>query len=133
LKIDDCRLTIEFRQSDTAPLHRFIAWSSWCSNPAPPISVEAFTGKEARLSVWPKRAAVFVDAPFVGHVAEFNGIGKSMLLSPGKHRFKITLPGWQPFETDVNLLAKQRFVLKTDLFPGDITKAPLPMQGIAAG
>jgi len=83
---------------------------------------------EVKLSVWPKRAAVFVDDHFAGHVAEFSGIGKCMLLSPGKHRFMITLPGWQPFETEVNLLANQRFVLKTDLFPGDITKDAAPMK-----
>jgi len=51
-----------------------------------------------------------------------------MLLSPGKHRFTITLPAWQPFQADVNLVANQRFVLKTDLIPGDITKDGPPVK-----
>jgi len=83
---------------------------------------------QVKISVWPKRAAVFVDNHYVGHAAEFDGIGKAMLLSPGKHRFTITLPAWQTFETEVNLLANQRFVLKTDLMPGDITKAAPPLK-----
>ena len=83
---------------------------------------------EVKISVWPKRAAVFVDDRFVGHAAEFNGLGKGMLLSPGKHKFIITLPAWQTFETDVTLVANQRFVLKTDLIPGGITKDSAPMK-----
>jgi len=83
---------------------------------------------QVKISVWPKRAAVFVDNHYVGHASEFDGIGKGLLLSAGKHRFTITLPAWQTFEAEVNLLANQRFVLKTDLIPGDITKAAPPMK-----
>ena len=83
---------------------------------------------KVKISVWPRRAAVFVDDRFVGHVAEFDGIGKSMLLSPGKHRFKITLPGWQSFETEANLWANQRFELKTALVPEDIREAGPPIK-----
>lgn len=83
---------------------------------------------KVKISVWPSRAAVFVDDRFVGHVAEFDGIGKSMLLSPGKHRFKITLPGWQSFETEANLWANQRFELKTALVPEDIREARPPIK-----
>lgn len=77
---------------------------------------------EVKVAVRPRRAAVFVDNHFVGHVGEFEGPGRAMLLSPGKHHFKIALPGYQSFETEVNLLANQRFELKTDLFGGDITQ-----------
>ncbi len=77
---------------------------------------------EVKVAVRPRRAAVFVDNHFVGHVGEFDGPGRAMLLSPGKHHFKIALPGYQSFETEVNLLANQRFELKTDLFGGDITQ-----------
>ncbi|PYV24492.1 MAG: hypothetical protein DMG24_11315 [Acidobacteria bacterium] len=69
-----------------------------------------------KILVRPERAAVFVDGLYEGHVDEFNGLGKGLLVSPGKHRFKITLPGYQDFETEVSLLANQRFELKTDLF-----------------
>jgi hypothetical protein len=78
------------------------------------------TTAEIKLSVSPNRAAVFVDDRFVGHVDEFDGPGQALLLAPGKHRLKITLPGYQPFETEVNLLANQKFQLKTDLFKGSI-------------
>jgi hypothetical protein len=46
-----------------------------------------------------------------------------MLVSPGKHRVKIALPGYQAFETEVNLLPKQKITIKTDLAPGSITEA----------
>lgn len=78
---------------------------------------------EIKLSVTPERAAVFVDDVFVGHVSEFGGAGRAMLVTPGTHRIKITLPGYQTFETDVKLLAKQKFEVKTDLVKGSITDA----------
>jgi hypothetical protein len=81
-----------------------------------------------KVSVWPNRAAVFVDDQFVGHAAEFDGIGRKMLLSPGKHRFRITLPAWHPFETEVTLLPNQEFHLKTSLIPGDIRQDKAPMK-----
>ncbi|MBZ5545142.1 MAG: PEGA domain-containing protein [Acidobacteriia bacterium] len=71
---------------------------------------------QVKISVRPERAAVFVDGQFVGHVDEFNGPGQGVLLSPGKHRLKITLPGYQDFDTEVSLVAHQKFQVKTDLF-----------------
>jgi hypothetical protein len=59
----------------------------------------------------------------VGHVDEFDGPGQALLLAPGRHRVKITLPGYQAFETELSLLATQRFELKTDLVKGSITQA----------
>jgi hypothetical protein len=78
---------------------------------------------QIKMSVSPNRAAVFVDENYVGHVDEFDGPGQALLLAPGKHKIKITLPGYQTFETEVNLLANQKFELKTDLFKGTITQA----------
>lgn len=75
---------------------------------------------EVKLSVWPRRAAVFVDDYFVGPVS---GLGKAMLLSPGKHRIKIALPGFQTFETEISLLPNQKFELKTSLHPGSVQEA----------
>jgi hypothetical protein len=80
---------------------------------------------QVKISVRPDRAAVFVDGQFVGHVDEFNGPGQGVLLSPGKHRLKITLPGYQDFDTEVSLVANQRFEVKTDLFVAkDLQKGP---------
>ena len=83
---------------------------------------------EIKLKVTPSRAAVFLDDNFVGHVHEFGGAGRKMLVSPGKHRIKIALAGYRPFDTEVNLLPKQKFVLKTDLVKGSITQAGPPIK-----
>lgn len=82
---------------------------------------------EIKLDVKPNRAAVFVDGVFVGHVAEFGGIGKALLVTPGKRKIKITLPGYQTFETDIELVANQKSTVKTDLVAGGPAEGtPLP-------
>ena len=70
---------------------------------------------EIKLSVVPDRAAVFVDGLFIGHVAEFGGIGRALLVAPGKRKIAISLPGYQTFETEVTLAASQKFQLRTEL------------------
>jgi len=82
---------------------------------------------EIKLDVNPNRAAVFVDGVFVGHVAEFKGIGKALLVAPGKRKIKISLPGYQNFETDIELVANQKSTVKTDLVKGGPAEGtPLP-------
>ena len=76
-----------------------------------------------KLKVQPTRAAVFLDDRFVGHAGEFGGAFRSMLISPGKHRIKIELPGYRTFETEVNLLAGQKTEVKTELVKGSIQQA----------
>jgi PEGA domain len=78
---------------------------------------------QIKLQVTPERAAVFLDDGFVGTVQEFGGVGRGMLVKPGKHRVKIALPGYQAFETEVNLLPRQKITIKTNLVPGSITQA----------
>lgn len=73
-----------------------------------------------KLTVQPDRAAVFLDDKYVGHVGEFGGKFHSMLITPGKHRVKIELPGYRTFETEVNLLAGQKSEVKTELVKGSI-------------
>ena len=68
-----------------------------------------------KIAVNPERAAVFVDGLFVGHVAEFQGMGRGMLVAPGPHTIKIALPGYQTFETQINPAARQKVEVKTDL------------------
>ena len=72
---------------------------------------------QVKISGQPERAAVFVDKQFVGHINQFNGHGQGMLLTPGKHEIKISLPGYQSFETEVNLLPHQKLKIKTNLMP----------------
>jgi hypothetical protein len=80
---------------------------------------------EIKLDVNPNRAAVLVDGVFIGHVAEFNGIGKALLVAPGKRHVTVALPGYQTFDTDIDLVANQKFTLKTELIKGG------PATGIA--
>ncbi|MBV8053283.1 MAG: PEGA domain-containing protein [Acidobacteriaceae bacterium] len=70
---------------------------------------------EVKLAVNPNRAAVFVDDLFVGHASEFDGVAHSLLVAPGHRKITISLPGYQTFQTEVDLVAKQKFRLKTDL------------------
>jgi PEGA domain len=75
-----------------------------------------------KITVNPSRAAVFLDGLFVGHVGEFEGLGRGMLVAPGTHQIRIALPGYQTFETDINPLANQKVEIKTELVK---TGAPL--------
>jgi hypothetical protein len=68
-----------------------------------------------KIAINPSRAAVFLDGEFVGHAGEFEGAGRGLLVSPGKHRIKVALPGYQTFETDISPIANQKVEVKTDL------------------
>jgi len=78
---------------------------------------------ELKIAATPSRAAVFVDGQYAGHVDEFDGVGKAMLLTPGEHRLRIALPGYLPFDTMVDLHPQQKLKIQTDLVKGSITKA----------
>lgn len=80
--------------------------------PTQPMPVVTATVK---IEVNPNRAAVFVDGQFVGHVGEFEGAGRGMLVAPGAHKIRVALPGYQTFETEINALANQKVEVKTDL------------------
>jgi hypothetical protein len=83
---------------------------------------------EIKLSVTPERAAVFVDGQFIGHVGEFGGVGKSLLVAPGRRRITISLPGYQSFTSEVEVAPNQKFQIKTDLIKGGTagaTRSPL--------
>jgi hypothetical protein len=87
------------------------------------------TSAEVKIDIHPDRAAVFLDDNFVGHVDEFSGLGRGMLVAPGKHRIKIDLGGYKTFETEINLLARQKFTLKTELVAGSINDADPLIRG----
>jgi PEGA domain len=73
---------------------------------------------EIKLDVKPNRAGVFVDGVFVGHIAEFTGMGKALLVAPGKHKIKMSLPGYRDFETEIDLVANQKSTIKTEMVKG---------------
>ena len=79
---------------------------------------------EIKLSVTPDRAAVFVDGLFVGHVGELGGVAKSLLVAPGHRKITISLPGYQTFNTEVDLRPNQKFQIKTDLMKEGSTQPP---------
>jgi hypothetical protein len=97
---------------------------------AVPVKMERATDEtlpkvtaELKVDAQPDRAAVFVDDRFLGHAGELGGAFHSMLLSPGTHRIKVVLPGYQSFETDVTMVAGQKSVVKTNLAKASIRQA----------
>jgi len=78
---------------------------------------------EVKVEVSPDRAAVFVDDRFLGHAGELGGAFHSMLLSPGTHRIKVELPGYQSYETTVTVAAGQKSALKANLAKASIRQA----------
>jgi hypothetical protein len=78
---------------------------------------------EVKLDVTPDRAAVFVDGGYAGTTHEFGGVGKAMIIAPGKHHVKIALAGFQEFNTDISLKSGQKITIKTELVPGSIRDA----------
>jgi hypothetical protein len=81
---------------------------------APAMTMPAVTAT-VKIVVNPSRAAVFLDGLFVGHVGEFEGAGRGLLIAPGPHKIKVALPGYQTFETEINPLANQKVEVKTEL------------------
>ena len=82
-----------------------------------------------KIDVNPPRAAVFLDGSFIGHVAEFEGLGRGLLVAPGTHNIKITLPGYRTFQTEINPLANQKVELKTNLVKSDEPNTDPSLQG----
>jgi hypothetical protein len=78
---------------------------------------------ELKVTVQPKRAAVFLDGRYVGHASELGGKFHSLLVNPGKHEIKIELPGYRTYETEVDVLAGQKAEVKTELVKGSIEQA----------
>jgi len=87
------------------------------------VSYPGSDAAELKLNVKPERAAVFVDDGYIGHAADFGGAFHSMLLSPGKHRVKVELPGYRTFETELNMLPNQKSKVETELVSGSILQA----------
>jgi PEGA domain len=82
------------------------------------------TNAQVKLEVTPDRAAVLVDGKFAGTAHDFGGVGRAMLVAPGKHHVVIDLVGYQPFTTDIDLQANQKVTIKADLIPGSVSQAP---------
>ena len=86
-----------------------------------------------KIRVNPPRAAVFLDGSFVGHVGEFEGVGRGMEVVPGKHQIRIALPGYETFQSDINPLPKQKVEVKTDLVKSILPVADPLLKGETNG
>ncbi len=117
--------TIVLQPGQTQIVH--VTMDKAATGPMPPDADLA----TIRINVNPSRAAVFVDERFVGHVAEFGGLGKAMLVVPGTHRIRIALPGYETFRTDINPQPKQKVEVKTDLVKSDVPVAEPLLKGEA--
>jgi len=78
----------------------------------PKLTFPGSNAAELRLDIQPKRAAVFMDDSYMGHGGDFGGRFHSMLVSPGKHRLKVTLDGYKPYETDIDAVASSKSQMK---------------------
>ena len=70
-----------------------------------------------RVSVEPERAALYVDGVYAGHVERFSG-RNGVRVRAGTHQIRIELPGYRPFESEMTLIANQRYEIKTELVKG---------------
>ena len=89
----------------------------------PSVRYPGVNAATLKINVNPERAAVFVDDAYVGHASDFGGAFHSMLVTPGKHRVKVDLPGYRTFETELNVLPGQKAEVKTELAKGSIEQA----------
>jgi hypothetical protein len=48
----------------------------------------------------------------MGHGGDFGGRFHSMLVSPGKHRLKITLDGYKAYEMEIDAVANNKSQMK---------------------
>jgi hypothetical protein len=84
----------------------------------PKLTYPGSDAAELRLDIRPKRAAVFVDDNYMGHGSDFGGRFHSMLVSPGKHRLKITLDGYQTYEKEIDPAANSKSQMTINLDKG---------------
>jgi PEGA domain len=84
----------------------------------PKLTYPGSNAAELRLDIRPKRAAVFVDDGYMGHGSDFGGRFHSMLVSPGKHRLKVTLDGYQTYETEIDPAANSKSQMTINLDKG---------------
>ena len=85
----------------------------------PKLTFPGADAAELRLDIRPKRAAVFMDEHYMGHGGDFGGRFHSMLVTPGKHKLKVTLDGYEPYEIEIDPPAKTKTTMAINLKPTD--------------
>jgi hypothetical protein len=99
-----------------------VRWVDVAMDKDPAAVYPSGKASELKLNIAPSRAAVFIDDGYIGHASDFGGY-RIMVVSPGKHRVKVELPGYEPFETEVNPLPGQRTIISTGLLKGSNPQA----------
>ncbi len=91
--------------------------------PTMPLPKDAPTIK---IAVNPSRSAVFLDGRYIGHAGE---LWPGMIVPVGKHHIEIACPGYQNFETQVDVQPNQTVVVRTELLQSNTPEAePLIMK-----
>ena len=73
---------------------------------------------ELRLDIQPKRAAVYMDGTYMGHGSDFGGRFHSMLVAPGKHKLRVALDGYIPYEVEITAVAHEKSRMNIALLKG---------------
>ena len=84
---------------------------------------------ELRLDIQPKKAAVYMDGGYMEHGSDFGVRFHSMLVIPGKHKLRVELDGYIPYEVEINAVANEKSrmsiaLLKSSEPPTPPTSAP---------
>jgi hypothetical protein len=91
--------------------------------PTMPLPKDAPTIK---IAVNPSRSAVFLDGRYIGHAGE---LSPGMIVPVGKHHIAIACPGYQTFESELDVSPKQTVEIRTDLLESNAPPAgPLTMK-----
>jgi hypothetical protein len=85
--------------------------------PTMPLAKDAPTIK---IAVNPSRSAVFLDGRYIGHAGE---LWPGMIVPAGKHHIEIACPGYQNFETEVDVAPNQTVVISTELLQSNTPEA----------
>jgi hypothetical protein len=72
---------------------------------------------ELRLQVRPRDAQVFVDGSYAGTVDDFDGTFQSLRLEEGEYQVELVLPGYEPLDFDVQIVAGEKVTYRGDLIP----------------
>lgn len=88
----------------------------------PRAALPMVTG-QVKFWILPERAAILVDNQYAGYAQQFGGPGRGMLLSPGKHHITVELPGYEPFDTEIDVRAHQQYDIQTQLLKSTAASA----------
>jgi len=75
----------------------------------------SFDTGEIRLKVKPRDAEVYVNGSYAGRVDDFDGYFQGLKLEEGAYHITISMPGYEPLDFDVRVIAGQKIDYKGEL------------------